>query len=344
MTTNGKAKFNTDGKLGDIVLDVRDLRMYLYTRWGITKAVDGVGFQLREGETLGIVGESGSGKSMTALSLMQLVPKPAGRIIGGQVLLDGEDLLKKSESEMRRVRGRKISMILQDPQTSLNPVFTVGNQMRETLAMQHKGEGRRSLLGRAVDALHKTQVSDPLRVLSSYPHQLSGGMKQRAVGAIAFSSQPRVLIADEPTTALDVTIQAQYLRLLKEIQRETGVAILFITHDFGVVAKVCDRVAVMYGGRIVEQGTVRSLFTEPAHPYTQALLNSVPKMEGRIERLDSIEGQPPALFDLPPGCRFAVRCPHADDRCHSQYPPRFQGPEVHVADCWRLEDSWQTTS
>ena len=343
MTTNGKAKSTTDRQIGDVVLDVRDLRMHLYTRWGVTKAVDGVSFQLREGETLGIVGESGSGKSMTALSLMQLVPKPAGRIIGGQVLLDGEDLLKKSESEMRQVRGRKISMILQDPQTSLNPVFTVGNQMRETLPMKHKGEGRRSLLERAVDALRKTQVPDPLRVLSSYPHQLSGGMKQRVVGAIAFSSQPRVLIADEPTTALDVTIQAQYLRLLKDIQRETGVAILFITHDFGVVAKVCDRAAVMYGGRIVEQGTVRNLFIEPAHPYTQALLNSVPKMEGRVERLDSIEGQPPALFDLPSGCRFAVRCPHADERCHSQYPPRFQGPEVHVADCWRLEESWQTT-
>ena len=344
MTTNGNTKFNTDGKPGDIVLDVRDLRMHLYTRWGITKAVDGVSFQLREGETLGIVGESGSGKTMMALSLLQLVPKPAGRIIGGQVLLDGDDLLKKTNSEMSRVRGSKISMILQDPQTSLNPVFTVGNQIRETLGMQFKGEGTRPLRKRAVDALDRTQVADPPRVLSSYPHQLSGGMKQRIVGAIAFSSQPRVLIADEPTTALDVTVQAQYLRLLKDIQRDTGAAILFITHDFGIVANMCDRTAVMYAGRIVEQGTVRDLFNSPSHPYTQALLASVPNVAELTSRLASIEGQPPALFDLPEGCRFAPRCAYADDRCHSDYPPEFHGPEGHTANCWRLEDTWWKTA
>jgi oligopeptide/dipeptide ABC transporter ATP-binding protein len=331
-------------KVRDVVLDVRDLRTYLYTRWGVTKAVDGVSFQVHEGETLGIVGESGCGKSMTALSLLRLAPKPAARTVSGEILLDGVDLLKLSETEMRDARGKKISMILQDPQTSLDPLFTVGDQLIETLmAHQKKSESRKTLWGRAVDALRQVRVADPERRMSAYPHEMSGGMKQRVVGATALLSRPRVLIADEPTTALDVTIQAQYLRLLKRVQEEMGVSIIFITHDMGVVAKMCDRAVVMYAGRIVEHGTVRELFHSPTHPYTQALLASVPKMDKKVDRLYSIEGQPPALFDLPEGCRFAPRCQYADDRCRAEYPPTYTSPTGHEVICWRQEDVWPAT-
>lgn len=322
--------------MSHVVLEVRDLRAYLSTRWGVTRAVDGVSFELREGETLGIVGESGSGKTMTALALLRLLPKPAGRIIGGQVLLDGEDLLTKSEREMRQVRGRKISMILQDPQTSLNPVFTIGNQLNEALQLLKARDGR-SLRERAVEALRMVQVAAPERRLHDYPYQMSGGMRQRVVGAMAIAGHPRVLIADEPTTALDVTIQAQYLRLLKRIQQETGVSIIFITHDFGIVARMCDRAAVMYAGRIVEQGSVRQLFADPAHPYTRALLGSVPSMDQQVARLSAIDGQPPALFDLPPGCRFEPRCPQAMARCRDEYPATYSRGEAHGAACWLLE-------
>jgi oligopeptide/dipeptide ABC transporter ATP-binding protein len=331
-------------KVRDVVLDVRDLRTYLYTRWGVTKAVDGVSFQVHEGETLGIVGESGCGKSMTALSLLRLAPKPAARTVSGEILLDGVDLLKLSEAEMRDARGKKISMILQDPQTSLDPLFNVGDQLIETLmAHQKKFEPRKTLWDRAVDALRQVRVADPERRMSAYPHEMSGGMKQRVVGATALLSRPRVLIADEPTTALDVTIQAQYLRLLKRVQAETGVSIIFITHDMGVVAKMCDRAVVMYAGRIVEHGTVRELFNSPTHPYTQALLASVPKIDQKVERLYSIEGQPPALFDLPEGCRFAPRCQYADDRCRAEYPPTYTSPTGHDVTCWRQEDVWPAT-
>jgi oligopeptide/dipeptide ABC transporter ATP-binding protein len=326
-----------------VVLSVRDLTMHLYTRWGITRAVDGISFDLHEGETLGIVGESGCGKSMTALTLMRLLPKPAARIIGGEVLLDGEDLLKKSEPEMRMIRGRKMAMILQDPQTSLNPVFSIGTQLDEALELRQEQAGEPSfgakLKARAVQALRMVNVADPERRLASYPHQLSGGMKQRVVGAMAIAPRPRVLIADEPTTALDVTIQLQYLNLLKQLQQQTGVSIIFITHDFGVVAKMCDRAAVFYAGRIVEQGSVRNLFNHPAHPYTQALMASVPRLEERVERLYSIEGKPPALFDLPEGCRFAPRCPHAFDRCTEAYPADFEVEPRHTAACWLHESA-----
>lgn len=323
---------------GHVVLQVEDLRTYCYTRWGVVKAVDGVSFDLRQGETLGIVGESGCGKSMTALSLLRLVPRPVARIVAGRVLLNGENLLEKSEREMRHVRGRRLSMILQDPQTSLNPVFTVGDQLLEAIQIHHRGRSR-SLLSRAIDALSQVRVAAPERRVEDYPHQMSGGMKQRVVGAIALSCEPRVIIADEPTTSLDVTIQAQYLRLLREIQEETGLSIIFITHDFGIVAKMCDRVMVMYAGRVVESGPVRDIFNRPAHPYTQALLQSVPTMEERPERLYAIEGQPPALWELPTGCRFTARCPHAEARCEESYPSSFTvGPE-HTADCWRLQEA-----
>ncbi len=323
----------------NVILEVEDLQTYFFNRDSVVKAVDGVSFYLRQGETLGIVGESGCGKTMTALSLLRLVPPPAGRIIGGEIRLNGEDLLQKSDDEMRQIRGRQISMILQDPQTSLNPVFTIGNQLMEALGMARR-EGRKNMLSRAVDALRNVNVAAPERRLEDFPHQMSGGMKQRVVGAIALSCEPGVIIADEPTTALDVTIQLQYLRLLKEIQAETGLAIIFITHDFGVVARMCDRVAVMYAGRVVENGPVRDLFNSPSHPYTQALIASVPKLEERTERLYSIEGQPPLLSNLPEGCRFADRCEFARDRCIAEYPPSYTIKEGHTADCWRLDESW----
>ncbi len=326
----------------EVILAVNDLRTYIFTRAATVKAVDGISFSLRKGETLGIVGESGCGKTMTALSLLRLVPRPAGRIVTGEIVLNGEDILQKSEDEMRDVRGRQISMILQDPQTSLNPVFTIGNQLREALGIAHK-ENKRSMLGRAVDALRSVNVAAPERRLDDYPHQMSGGMKQRVVGAIAMSCEPGVIIADEPTTALDVTIQLQYLRLLKEIQANTGLGIIFITHDFGVVARMCDRVAVMYAGRIIEQGEVRDIFNAPAHPYTQALINSVPKLEQRVGRLYQIDGQPPLLSNLPEGCRFAPRCAYASDQCLESYPQSYHMKDGHYADCWALDPAWQGT-
>jgi oligopeptide/dipeptide ABC transporter ATP-binding protein len=325
--------------IGDVILKVEDLHTYCFTRWGVVKAVDGVSFYLRQGEALGVVGESGCGKTMTALSLLRLLPRPAGRIVKGAIWLEGENLVEKSEREMREIRGRRISMILQDPQTSLNPVFTVGNQVIEAIKIHHH-DRKRSLVRRAIDSLKQVRVAAPERRVEDYPHQISGGMKQRVVGAIAISCEPKVIIADEPTTSLDVTIQAQYLRLLREIQEATNLALIFITHDFGIVAKMCDRVMVMYAGRVVETGPVRDIFNRPSHPYTQALLNSVPAMDQDVDRLYSITGQPPALWDLPEGCRFAARCPYADDRCRHEYPPAFTVGEGHTADCWRLEKEW----
>jgi oligopeptide/dipeptide ABC transporter ATP-binding protein len=275
---------------------------------------------------------------MTGLSLVRLLPEPAGRIVEGQVLLDGEDLVTKSESEMRRVRGRRVSMILQDPQTSLNPVFTIGDQILEALRL-HRTDGGGSLASRAEEALRRVKVAAPEQRMRAYPHQMSGGMKQRVVGAIAVAGEPSVLIADEPTTALDVTIQLQYLALLKEIQARTRLAMLFITHDFGIVARMCDRVAVMYAGRIVEMGPTRALFRAPRHPYTEALMASVPRMDGVVARLPSIEGQPPPLHNLPSGCRFADRCAYVDDRCRREYPPTMPVGPAHEAACWRIEPS-----
>ena len=278
---------------------------------------------------------------MTALSLLGLVPKPAARIVSGEIILDGEDLTKKSDEEMRKIRGRKISMILQDPQTSLNPVFSIGNQVIEALGISEK-TNRKSMFNRAVESLRSVRVAAPESRMSDYPHQMSGGMKQRVIGAISMASSPKVIIADEPTTALDVTIQLQYLNLLKDIQQETGMAIIFITHDFGIVARMCDRVAVMYAGRIVESADVRSLFNKPTHPYTQALINSVPQMD-RTDRLFSIDGQPPALWDLPEGCRFAERCEHARPQCRQEYPGVLPAGEDHVASCWMLDQSWSNS-
>ena len=318
------------------ILEVKNLKTHFFTRTGVVKAVDGVSFSLRPGETLGIVGESGSGKSMTALSIMGLVPQPAGRIVDGEILFDGEDLVQKSQGEMQRIRGRELCMILQDPMTSLNPVYTVGNQLVETLrqGQQEAGFGWRD---RAIDLLHKVKIASPEIRLGNFPHQMSGGMRQRVVGAIAVAGAPKVLIADEATTSLDATIQYQYLNLLKEIQEDTGLSIIFITHDFGIVAKMCDRVAVMYAGRVAETADVRDLFNNPSHPYTEALMKSVPNVDDEVDFLYSIEGQPPGLDDLPPGCTFAPRCPYAYDRCHESFPDEFIVGDNHTATCWKLE-------
>jgi oligopeptide/dipeptide ABC transporter ATP-binding protein len=315
------------------VVEVQDLQTHIVTRWGTLRAVDGVSFSVAEGETLGIVGESGSGKSMTCLSLVRLVPRGAARIVGGRVRLDGEDLLAKSEAEMQAIRGRKVAMILQDPMSSLNPVFSVGMQMREPVAMYHRLRGR-ALTQRAAELLASVRIPSPAARLRAFPHQLSGGMRQRVVGAMAIAAPPRLLIADEPTTSLDLTIQAQYLGLLQELQQRHRLAMIFVTHDLGIVARICDRVAVMYGGRIVEIGPVRRLFTAPAHPYTRALLDAIPRLGARRDRLAAIEGQPPDLVSLPPGCAFAPRCPDVMDRCRTQAPPQSRVGADHATRCW----------
>ena len=315
------------------LLRVEDLRTYFYTRSGVVKAVDGISFDLYPGETLGIVGESGSGKSMTAWSILGLVPKPAGRIVGGRIFYKGQNLLEASASEMRQIRGSGICMVMQDPLTSLNPVFTIGNQLIESLRMGTKAPASK-LREMAVDLLAKLNIPSPETRLNAYPHELSGGMRQRVVGAIAIARSPDVLIADEPTTSLDATVQLQYLKLLKEIQETTGAAIIFITHDLGIVARMCDRVAVMYAGRFVEQAEVMPLFDNPAHPYTQALMRSVPDLDEEVNYLPSIEGQPPSPDDLPPGCAFAPRCEFVSDKCQV-YPQEFAIAKGHTSRCWR---------
>src|SRR4051794_20398208 len=290
------------------ILRVEHLVTQLRTSQGAVRPVDDVSFDLYPGETLGLVGESGSGKSMTCLSILRLLPEGMGETIGGRVLFEDTDLLALSEPAMRHYRGRRLAIILQDPMTSLNPVLTIGDQVGEAVSL-YRGLRGRPLWSAVVDALRQMRIPAPDARLGTYPHQMSGGMRQRVGGAIAMAGPPAVLIADEPTTALDATVQAQFLALLKDIQRQTGLAILFVTHDFGIVANMCDRVAVMYAGRIVETPSVRDLFERPAHPYTQALLRSVPGLEDDVERLSSIEGQPPAMHALPPGCSFAPRCP-----------------------------------
>jgi oligopeptide/dipeptide ABC transporter ATP-binding protein len=315
------------------VVEVRDLRTHLVTRWGTIKAVDGVSFAVGERETLGLVGESGSGKSMTCLSIVRLVPRPAARILGGSVRLDGDELLTKSDPDMQRIRGRKIAMILQDPMSSLNPVFSIGMQMREPVAMYHGLRGR-ALAERAAELLASVRIPSPAARLRAFPHQLSGGMRQRVVGAMAIAAPPRLLIADEPTTSLDLTIQAQYLGLLEELQERHGLAVIFITHNLGIVSRISDRVAVMYAGRIVEMGPVRTIFTSPAHPYTQALLESIPRLGARTDRLAAIEGQPPDLARLPVGCAFAARCPRVMEQCRLEAPPEIELDPGHLTRCW----------
>jgi len=319
------------------VLQVAGLQTHFFTFGGarIIKAVDGLSFTLREGETLGLVGESGSGKTTTCLSIVGLLPR-AGRIVGGRVLFEGEDLTRKSQRELRRIRGRRIAVILQDPMASLNPLFTIFRQVAEP-AFFHQHLRGRTLRERVQSLLRAVRIPSPEWRMREYPHQMSGGMRQRIVGAIALAGGPRLVIADEPTTNLDVTIQAQYLDLLKDIQRETGVALIFVTHNLGIVAKMCDRVAVMYAGKLVEQAPVRELFDDPKHPYTRALLGSMPKL-GNKEPLYSIRGQPPNLANLPAGCAFHPRCPDVMPRCMSDEPRDVVLGDGSVARCWLLDD------
>ena len=298
----------------------------------VVPAVDDVTLSLAAGGTLGIVGESGSGKSTLALTILRLLP-PAARIVSGRMMFEGENLLDKSDTEMRRVRGKRIAMILQDPMASLNPLFSIGNQVGEPLRV-HEGASRASAWQRAVGLLKSVRIASPETRVSQFPHEMSGGMRQRIVGAIGISCEPRLLIADEPTTSLDLTIQAQYLNLLRDLQREHGLALIFITHNLGIVAKMCDQLAVMYAGRVVEQGPVSRIFSAPAHPYTRALLGSIPRMTDNREHLTAIEGQPPDLSSLPPGCAFAPRCPTAFARCRVEAPPEVAIDEGRTARCW----------
>jgi oligopeptide/dipeptide ABC transporter ATP-binding protein len=318
------------------VLTVADLRTYFFTFGGtrVTRAVDRVSFTLHEGETLGLVGESGCGKTTTCLSIVGLLPR-AARIVEGRIVFEGEELTGKSPRAMRRIRGRRIAMILQDPMASLNPLFTIFRQVAEPAYFHQRLRGR-PLRERVQSLLRAVRIPSPELRMRHYPHQMSGGMRQRIVGAIALAGGPRLVIADEPTTNLDVTIQAQYLDLLKDIQRETGVALIFVTHNLGIVARMCDRVAVMYAGKIVEQGPVRALFDDARHPYTRALLDSVPKL-GNREPLYAIPGQPPNLANLPPGCHFHPRCPEAMPRCRTEEPGDFALGAERVARCWLLD-------
>jgi peptide/nickel transport system ATP-binding protein len=328
----------------DNLLEVTDLRTYFFTRQGVVKAVDGVDFALKPRETLAIVGESGCGKSITALSLLRLIPVPPGRILSGAIKLDGVDLLKLDEESMRRIRGNDISMIFQEPMTSLNPVMTIGRQIAEVLLL-HQGMTTQEAYARAVEMLRLVKIPEPEQRVKEYPHQLSGGMRQRAMIAIALACNPKVLIADEPTTALDVTIQAQILDLILELQNRLGTAVLLITHDLGVVAETAQRVIVMYAGRKVEEADVGELFARPMHPYTRGLMASIPRLDlmrgedkDEVERLLEIPGIVPPLSALPPGCAFAPRCQHADDRCRTDYPPYEKKASGHWAACWRADE------
>ncbi|WP_298308536.1 ABC transporter ATP-binding protein [Reyranella sp.] len=324
------------------LLEVSDLGTWFYTRQGIVKAVDGVDFEVAAGETLAIVGESGCGKSMTALSLMRLIPDPPGRIVSGSIKLAGRDLLKISEEEMRDVRGNEISMIFQEPMTSLNPVMTIGKQISEALIL-HRDMDRKQAMKRAIEMLDLVRIPEPTQRAKEYPHQLSGGMRQRAMIAMALACNPKVLIADEPTTALDVTIQAQILDLMIELKEKTGTAIVLITHDLGVVAETTERVVVMYAGRKVEQASVETLFDEPLHPYTRGLMRAIPRLDveadaaGTRPRLQEIPGLVPILTQPIIGCAFAPRCGFATDRCRRERPPLIDAGAGHLVACWEVD-------
>ncbi len=321
------------------VLKVDHLQTHFYTRDGVVKAVDGVSLSLSRGETLGVVGESGCGKSVTALSIMRLVPPHAGRIVSGSVNFDGEELLTLDPAAMRAIRGDRISMIFQEPMTSLNPVLTVGRQIAESVAL-HQHLPPRAALDRAIEMLTLVRIPDPKRRAREYPHQLSGGMRQRVMIAIAMACSPTILIADEPTTALDVTIQAQILELMLEMKERTGAAVMLITHDLGVIAETAQRVIVMYAGRKVEEASVKALFARPRHPYTRGLMTSIPRLNRtddnstRSMRLTEIPGVVPSLIDLAGGCTFAPRCSYASEQCRAAYPPEVEAAPGHFVACW----------
>ena len=320
------------------LLEVKDLSTHLHLKRGILKAVNGVTFDLNAGETLGLIGESGSGKTMTGLSLLGLLPRPAGRVVGGSIKLEGQDLVGLSDETMaQKIRGKKIAMISQDPMTSLNPVFSIGYQVAAPLREHGMATGT-DAHRMAIAELKRVHVPAPEDRAREYPHQFSGGMRQRAVAAMAISCRPQVLIADEPTSALDVTIQLQFMSLLEEIQRNTGAAVLFITHDLGVAASLCDRVAVMYAGRVVETADVTSLYSKPKHPYTQGLLESVPRVGSKKTRLVSISGSPPDPLKPPSGCSFHPRCKKATVQCRSTIPPEKNLGNGHRVLCWLPDD------
>lgn len=314
------------------VLQVSDLVTSFQIGGTWVNAVDGVSFEVKRGRTLGIVGESGCGKSVTSLSIMRLIPSPPGKISSGKIIFEGQNLLDKSEGEMRKIRGNQISMIFQEPMTSLNPVFTVGDQIGEVYRV-HKGASKKEALERSIEMLKQVRISSPETRVHEYPHQLSGGMRQRIMIAMALACKPTLLIADEPTTALDVTIQAQILALMNQLQSEVGMSTVLITHDLGVVAETCDDVVVMYGGRIAEQGSAKEIFSNPKHPYTIGLLDSIPKLGVEQERLRTIPGLVPSLGNFPKGCRFADRCPRVTAECREGLPPLISVGVDHLAAC-----------
>jgi oligopeptide/dipeptide ABC transporter ATP-binding protein len=317
------------------LLQVENLQTQFLTSAGVVRAVDGVSYDVEEGETVALVGESGCGKSVSALSIMRLVAEPAGRIVGGRILFQGRDLLELTEAQMREVRGRDIAMVFQEPMTSLNPVLTIGRQLTEGLEI-HLGMDTEAAKARAVELLGMVGIPDPARRLGQYPHQFSGGMRQRMMVAMALACNPKLILADEPTTALDVTIQAQILELMQDLSKRLGVAMLIITHNLGVVARYAGRVNVMYAGRIIERGTAAEIYANPRHPYTLGLLNSVPRLDEPIRaKLEPIEGQPPDLTRLPPGCSFAPRCVFRKERCEREAPSLAPvGDTAHIAACW----------
>jgi len=324
---------NSEPENRKVLLEVEGLKTYFYQRRAVLKAVDGVSFTVREGQTVGLVGESGCGKTMTCLSIMRLVPRPGARIVEGEVRFQDENLLELPEHKMREYRGHKMAMIMQDPQTSLNPVYTVGEQVAEPARLHLKERGQ-SALRLVMEALREVRIPNPESRVQQYPHQFSGGMRQRVVAAMGLITHPELLIADEPTTSLDVTIQAQFLSLIKELQREQGTSVIWVTHDLGIVAQMCDRVNVMYAGKIVESADVQKIYKSPEHPYTRALLQSVPGVRAKRDRLYQIDGQPPDLSSIPSGCPFWPRCPDAMDICREQYPDRTNTGGDNYVHCW----------
>ena len=318
------------------ILELKDLKTWYRTDNGIAKAVDGVSFSLAPNRIIGIVGESGCGKSVTALSIMRLVPMPPGYFAGGDILWKGRSIVKATEAEMRKIRGNEIAMIFQEPMSSLNPVFTCGDQIMEQI-LNHRDVSKSEARKQAVDLLNMVGIPNPSERIDSYPHEMSGGMRQRVMIAMALSCGPELLIADEPTTALDVTVQAQILELIGKLRAERGMSVMLITHDFGVVAELCEEVVVMYASRIVESGAVRHIFENPLHPYTRGLLKSIPRLGAKQERLNVIEGNVPSATRLPDGCRFAGRCPLADDYCRKEQPPLKEYEAGHMAACWKIE-------